>query len=91
MGNLHKSLQIFLQVKELVVALAALALWILALWFSYKLFPVMQDLGTLKVRADTNDREVIELKQGYNRLYEIASETKEDVSYIRGKIDGQDK
>jgi len=79
----RKILDTILKLKELIGALAAITLWILALWFTNKLAPYVEDINLLK-------REVSASTARIDSLEETSYDTNTKVTKITCYLLGED-
>jgi len=68
------------------MAVATLALWILALWFSNQLSPYVQRIDALESQSKIHQEYTANFEVKFDKLNDNVYTIGQDVSFIRGKL-----
>lgn len=80
------AIDLFLKVKEIIGAGAAIALWVLAIWLSYKLAPLNKDIELNRFAIKANESRIENIEDSLGNLQSSVGQIREDTSFIRGQL-----
>lgn len=86
MKNVQKVIKTLLLFKEIIVGAAAIVLWFLAIWLSYQLNPITQNITRIENHVSANEMRIGAFEINHKEISENIVKIKEDVSYIRGVL-----
>lgn len=89
MSRTTKAISVFLQIKELVGALAAIALWILSLWLAGQLSPLVQGIEFNTHNIEAHERRIGVVENNYENIRDDITVIREDVGTIKGYLEAK--